>query len=223
MSVRRLKPDDPSVVTSPADSVPQGIWEIDESSRVGIDEPGPGINGIAIKTGTLTDVSVLLEESAYADAFAGGMLTHTFLDVNDYHRYHFPVGGTILEAFTIPADDAPGGVITWDAEAGRYKEYFSEYFSWQSLETRGVIVMEPEAGGLLAIVPVGMCEVSSVNFEENVKPGAVVKKGDPMGYFLFGGSDIVMIFSRDAGFTLTAEPDQHIDMGTAIGRLEGDM
>ena len=68
-----------------------------------------------------------------------------------------------------------------------------------------------------------MCEVSSVNFESTVVPGAEVKKGDPLGYFLFGGSDIVMIFSKDAGFTLTAEPDQHIDMGTAIGRLEGDM
>ena len=26
--------------------------------------------------------------------------------------------------------------------------------------------------------------------------GAVVEKGDPMGYFLFGGSDIVMIFQE---------------------------
>ena len=106
---------------APADSVPQGLWQIDENSKVTNDGLDTGINGIAIKTGTLTDVSVLLGQSGYADAFANGRLTHTFLDVNDYHRYHFPVSGTVLEAFVIPADDAPGGVITWDAEAGRHR------------------------------------------------------------------------------------------------------
>ena len=216
--------EDGTVVTSPADSVPQGVWAIDAESRVSNpvsdDDTGDG-RGIAIKTGTLTDVSVLLAGSAYANAFAGGLLTHTFLDVNDYHRYHFPVGGTILEAFVIPADDAPGGVITWDPKTGRYKEYWSELFGWQSIETRGVIVMKLANGGLAAIVPVGMCEVSSVNFEASVTPGVVVKKGDPMGFFLFGGSDIVMIFSEDAGFDLTAEQGIHIDMGMAYGRLLG--
>lgn len=214
--------DDDRVVTSPADSVPQGIWAIDENSRVANlisdDETEDG-RGVAIKTGTLTDVSVLLAGSAYADAFAGGMLTHTFLDIRDYHRYHFPVSGTILEAFVIPADDAPRGVITWDAKTERYVEYWSELVGWQSIETRGVIVMELSSGALAAIVPVGMCEVSSVNFEPSVSPGAVVQKGDPMGYFLFGGSDIVMIFSKDAGFELTAREGVHINMGSSYGRI----
>ena len=115
------EPEDETVVVAPADSVPQGLWQIDENSKVTNDGPDTGINGIAIKTGTLTDVSVLLGQSGYADAFANGRLTHTFLDVNDYHRYHFPVSGTVLEAFVIPADDAPGGVITWNAEAGRHR------------------------------------------------------------------------------------------------------
>lgn len=211
-----------SVVICPADSVPQGVWRIDADSRIEnpvSDDDTEGRRGIAIKTGTLTDVSVLLSGSAYADKFSGGVLTHTFLDVNDYHRYHFPVSGTILETFIIPADDAPGGVITWDPEAGRYKEYWSELVGWQSIETRGVIIMELENGGLAAIVPVGMCEVSSVNFEPTVVPGAIVQKGDPMGYFLFGGSDIVMIFSEDAAFEMTADEGVHINMGTAYGTI----
>ena len=166
-------------------------------------------------SGTLTDLTVLLQGSAYADAFAGGKVTHTFLDVDDYHRYHFPVGGTVKEVLRIAQDDAPGGVIVWDAAQGRYKELYSENLG----ETRGIVIMEPEAGGLLAIVPVGMCQVSSVNFEESVVPGALVEKGDPLGYFLFGGSDIIMIFSEDAGFALTAEPGDHLDMGKAYGTI----
>ena len=223
-SVRPIaEQDNDSVVISPADAVPQGVWTVDADSRVAnsvSDDDTEDSRGIAIKTGTLTDVSVLLSGSAYADAFSGGILTHTFLDVNDYHRYHFPVSGTILEAFIIPADDAPGGVITWDTEARRYKEYWSELFGWQSIETRGVIVMRMTNGALAAIVPVGMCEISSVNFEPSVLPGSTVQKGDPMGCFLFGGSDIVMIFSEDAAFELTAEQGVHINMGTAYGTIK---
>lgn len=214
------QPDDSTIVVSPADSQPQGFWKIDADSHVIMNEDETG-TGVAIKTGTLTDVSVLLGDSAYKDAFANGTLTHTFLDVDDYHRYHVPVSGTIKEVLLIPGDDAPGGKIVWDAGEGRYKENDSDIFGWQSIETRGVVIMETEAGALVAIVPVGMCTVSSVNFEESIQPGAVVQKGDPLGYFLFGGSDIVMVFSEAASFEMTTEPQKHIDMGTAYGKIAG--
>ncbi|MBQ1439814.1 MAG: phosphatidylserine decarboxylase [Solobacterium sp.] len=205
-------------MVSPADSAPQGYWKIDSDSQV-VSADAELPKGIAVKTGTLQDVSVLLEGSAYAHAFENGALTHTFLDINDYHRYHFPVSGTVREVFVIPQDDAPGGVITWDPEACRYKEYGSEQFGWQSIETRGVCVVKLDQGGYAALVPVGMCQVSSVNFEPAVRPGLHVNKGDPMGFFLFGGSDIIMIFSEDLSFELTAQPGNHILMGEALGTI----
>ena len=70
------------------------------------------------------------------------------------------------------------------------------------------------------MIPVGMCMVSSVNFEKTVTEGAQVKKGDPLGHFMFGGSDIVMLFSKDAGFTMTAEALVHGNMGNAYGVLQ---
>jgi phosphatidylserine decarboxylase len=81
--------------------------------------------------------------------------------------------------------------------------------------------MELNGGGLAAIVPVGMCQVSSVNFEPEVVPGAAVKKGDPMGYFLFGGSDIVILFSRENTFILTAETMKMLPTGREYGRITG--
>ena len=176
-------------------------------------------HGIPIKTGMLTDVSVLLGKSRFAGNFAGGTLTHTLLDVNDYHRYHFPVSGTVREVFLIPGDDATGGVIVWDGALGRYREYGSEEVGWQSIETRGAVILELERGGYAGIVPVGMCQVASVNFEPEVVTGASVKKGDPLGYFLFGGSDIILLFSREAGFCLTAEAGKHLNTGREYGRL----
>jgi|GEM_PF-678908 len=47
-------------------------------------------------------------------------LMHTFLDINDYHRYHFPIDGTIKEVRIIQSDDAVGGIITWDARTKKY-------------------------------------------------------------------------------------------------------
>ena len=122
----------------------------------------------------------------------------------------------------IPQDDAPGGVIVWDEKKGRYKELYSEIIAWQSIETRGVVIVEMDNGSLCAIVPVGMCQVSSVNFEESVKPGAQVKKGDPLGYFLFGGSDIIMIFSEDADFEMKCKKDVHILTGEYYGEISLD-
>ena len=211
-------PDDERVIVSPADAVPQPVREIDENGRIGMpDELREA--GLVIKTAAFRDVSRLLAGSRYADSFAGGRLTHTLLDIYDYHRYHFPVSGTVKEVLHVPAADAPGGVITWNAETGRYQEYFSDSAAWQCTETRGIVIVETEGGTLAAVIPVGMCQVSSVNFEDTVVPGAKVKKGDPLGYFLFGGSDIVMLFSKGADFVMTAQPSEHLDAGREYGRI----
>ena len=51
----------------------------------------------------------------------------------------------------------------------------------------------------------------------------MVEKGDPMGYFLFGGSDIVMIFQEGVSLELAA--NEHILMGEPYAKVsvEEDM
>lgn len=213
-------PGDDSVVVSPADALPQGTWKIDEDSQLVSED------GVLVKSSKFTSIAVLLgEDNAYRDAFAGGTFTHTFLDVNDYHRYHFPVGGTILDAGIIPQDDAVGGIQVWDAEKGKYV-LEDQAPGWQMIETRGYVILETAEYGLVAVLPIGMSQVSSVNFEDTVKPGTTVQKGDMLGYFLFGGSDIIMLFQKGAGFGLTVPASgdgsyEHLLMGEEYGRLTG--
>lgn len=208
-------PGDASVVAAPADSKPQGVWAIDEHSN---------LVGVTIKSNTFKSIAVLIGEgSAYKDAFASGTLTHTFLDVNDYHRYHTPIAGTVKEVRLIPADDAVGGIISWDPKAGKYLLDASNP-GWQNIETRGCVILETPEYGLVALLPIGMSQVSSVNFEETIKPGDTLKKGDMLGYFLFGGSDFVMIFQKGVKFTLTVPPTgngaySHVLMGEKYGEL----
>lgn len=212
-----VRPIADSALVAPADSTPQGVWQIDENGDLVQRE------GVQIKSADFTSIRQLIgPDSAYADAFAGGTLTHTFLDVNDYHRYHFPIDGTVLEVRKIPGTNAAGGVTRWDARTGRYVLEDTSP-GWQMIETRDCVILDT-AYGLVAILPIGMSQICSCNWEDSVQPGARVKRGDPMGYFLFGGSDIVMIFQRQARFTMLAPEDgrggyQHRLMGEAYAAL----
>ncbi len=191
-----VRPIADSEVVAPADSTPQGIWEIDEEGNF-IQH-----KGVNIKSANFTSIEQLIgPESKYKDEFKGGTMTHTFLNVNDYHRYHFPVSGTIKEVRKIKATNAAGGITVWDPEL---KKYILEDAipGWQMIETRDCVIIETEEYGLVAVLPIGMSQICSCNFEENVKVGAKVEKGDPMGYFLFGGSDIVMVFQEGTNVKL---------------------
>lgn len=211
-------PDDPAVVVSPADSVPQGVWSIDEDSKINFGK------GLTIKLTRYFNVADLLsEDSEYKGAFANGVMTHSFLNVFDYHRYHFAVGGMIKEMDRLKKNVALE--VSWSKEEGRYIPIDSE--GWQFTQTLGYVIVDTEKYGLVALIPMGMAQVSSVNFEENVKVGSKHKKGDKLGYFLFGGSDFIMLFQKKAGFELMTQQEEsmkaykHIFMGTKYGVMKG--
>jgi phosphatidylserine decarboxylase precursor len=211
-------PDDSSVISSPADSTPQGVWKIDKNSNI------VKKKGVRIKSKLFKSVAVLIgEDSDYKNAFANGTLTHTFLDVNDYHRYHFPIGGTVKEVRLILSDDAVGGITKWDKNSKRYV-LESNTPGWQNIETRACVIIDTKEYGLVALLPIGMSQVSSVNFEKAVKVGNTFKKGDMLGYFLFGGSDYVILFQGKVKFDLTVSKDKdgkynHLLMGEEYGRV----
>jgi len=191
-------PGDNSIVTSFADAVPQGVWAIDSNSNI-VDK-----EGVAIKSATIKSIAKLVgDDSQYKDSFVNGTLTHSFLDVNDYHRYHFPISGTIKEARIIQGTNPTGGVLTWDKDQSRYK-FDPSVAGWQMLETRGCVIVETDDYGLVALLPIGMAAVGSVNLMDNIKAGTKVNKGDMLGYFLFGGSDFIVLFQNKVQFTLDA-------------------
>jgi len=213
-------PDLDAVVVSYADSQPMGVWKIDNNSNL-IEK-----TGVPVKSATLKSISKLIgDESDYKDAFANGTFTHSFLNVNDYHRYHFPLGGTIKEVRLIPGINPTGGQLWWDSENNRYAFNPTAKTGWQSVETRGCVILETAEYGLVALMPIGMAVVGSVNFEENVTPGTTVRKGDMLGHFAFGGSDFIMIFQEGVTFTLDApmqedgDSYEHILMGERLGLL----
>jgi phosphatidylserine decarboxylase len=167
-------PFDDKVIVSPADSVFAGTWDIDADSKVTV-------------KGVTWPIAKLLDGSPYQDAFKNGIYTHSFLNVDDYHRYHVPVAGEIKEVRKIEGRvyinvirKADGSIEIIDGDTYQYNQ------------ERGLIVIDSPEVGLVAVLPIGMGSVSSVNLTPDV--GARLRKGDEFGFFMFGGSDIVMLF-----------------------------
>ncbi|MBQ9216554.1 MAG: phosphatidylserine decarboxylase, partial [Prevotella sp.] len=173
---------------------------------------------VHIKTAKISDIAQLIgEDSEYKDAFAGGTLTHTFLDVNDYHRYHAPVSGTIRELRRIPGVAAGGGYTLWDNDEKLY--YYHNNIGFQMVETRSCAIIETDDYGLVAMMPIGMSQICSCNWIESLRVGQTVSRGDEMGYFLFGGSDIVMLFQKGTDVEIVHDGG-HLLMGEAYAELK---
>jgi len=84
---------------------------------------------------------------------------------------------------------------------------------WQFKQTRAYVIIDAGQYGLVALIPMGMAQVSGVNLEDIVQVGITHEKGDMLGTFLFGGSDFVMLFQDKAGFEMTAQVNKHLLMG----------
>ncbi len=111
----------------------------------------------------------------------------------------------------------------WDAEKQRYI-LEDAIPGWQMIETRDCVIIDTEEYGLVAMLPIGMSQICSCNWEESVQVGARVTKGDPMGYFLFGGSDIVLLFQDCVDVELLCPEDNlggyaHVRMGEPYAKL----
>ena len=187
--------NDDRIIVSPADSVYQGQWPIQDDSCIRV-------------KGFTWSVLELLAGSPFQDRFRGGLFTHSFLNINDYHRYHVPVGGVIREARKIP------GKVTMDViQKPDGSLDIVDGTGFQFSQDRGLIVIESPVG-LVAVLPIGMAQVSSVTL--TAQEGVTLTKGEEFGFFQFGGSDIVMLF--EAGrVSFDATIGTHYNQGQQIG------
>ncbi|KAI1821859.1 putative phosphatidylserine decarboxylase [Xylaria intraflava] len=204
-----------NVIVAPADSTYQAQYPVDSDSQV------------TIKT-LVWPIYELLNQTEYADNFKGGIFLHSFLGPNDYHRLHAPVGGEVLEAKIIQGQ----AYLEVIAENGRLKPIrpiqsrfrdprdlnAPDSAGYQFCQIRGLFVLKT-AIGLVAVLPIGMCQVSSV--VPTAEVGRTLFKGEELAYFQFGGSDIVLVFEADSKVTVTANSGTHYKVGTQIATAAG--
>ncbi|WXC46909.1 hypothetical protein QX201_006631 [Fusarium graminearum] len=121
-------------------------------------------------------ISSLLQGSKYAKEFHGG---------------HAPVLGEVVEVKNIQG----AAYLEVNAQCERVRKMCStdalDSPGYQFLQTRGLCVIDNPVLGLVAVLPIGMAQVSSVKMTTQV--GDKVKKGDEIFYFQFGGSDVICV------------------------------
>ncbi|BCJ31832.1 phosphatidylserine decarboxylase family protein [Actinocatenispora sera] len=190
-------PDDDSVIVSACESTPYGISvDVQRQDR------------FWIKSQPYSLQEMLAGDEA-VDAFVGGTVYQAFLSATDYHRWHSPVSGTIVRAFRVDG--------TYYSEADSLGEGAVEPANSQSylahVATRAIILIEADnpAIGLMAVVQVGMSDVSSCVIRPDLGPGSHLAKGDELGHFQFGGSTYCLVFRPGviADFAVSAIPQPH--------------
>lgn len=132
----------------------------------------------------------MMDGNPLVHLFEGGTIYQAFLSALSYHRWHSPVSGKIVKTKMI--------------DGAYYAEAFSEGFDPSGpnesqayiteVAARGLVFIEADNPdiGLMAIMFVGMAEVSSCEF--TVYEGQHVDKGDELGMFHFGGSTHCLFF-----------------------------
>ncbi len=210
-------------MVAPADCTYRQFYRIDAESRI---EPKITIKG----THTYANVKELLRGSAYADSFANGSFVHLFLGPYSYHRFHTPVSGTVMDCYPLTGQVYLNVQIAGPnpGEPGnQFQAYDLATDGYEFQQARGVLTIDTAGSpdgdvGIVAVVPIGMCQVSGVNMIHAV--GQECRKGDEFGYFTFGGSDIIVLFQEgidpqynQAFFDVTGPPYSHY--GTLLARV----
>ena len=180
-------PNDNTIVTMPADCTFRQKFVIKNDSSI------PEIT--IKKTHKVANIKELLEGSQYANSFANGTFVHYFLAPSSYHRFHVPVSGIVKECRPVQGFTYFGVKLS----KGQFDAPDDATDGYEFIQARGVITIDttnsPEGNiGVVAVLPIGMCQVSSVNMFN--LSGKSIKKGDEFGYFTFGGSDIILLFQE---------------------------
>ena len=215
-------PTDNTVIVSPAECTYRAQYDIGSDSSMSSVETGDSTIRLK-KTFTFGNITKLLEGSEYRHAFAGGKFVHYYLSTYSYHHFHTPVSGTIKECYPIHGHVYLQVVID---EGGQFyapddSTDGPDGMGYQFTQARGVITIDTTNSpygdvGIVAVIPVGMSQVSSVHM--TAVPGTETMKGDDFGHFMFGGSDIIVLFQEHVKAQID-DAGGYRHYGTPIARL----
>jgi len=182
---------DDSILTAPADSEINFI-ESDLTLTTKLDVKSRQIN-----------VQDLLDKSDYASKFVGGTAVSCVLMPASYHRYHSPVNGKIVESKEVPG--IYNGIMDGEDwfNSGNIGESTTDFSIFEDFH-RAYYIIETKGYGCVAMIPVGLNTISSLNFYSLSpnkstlvpvgSPSVDISKGEQLGHFAYGGSLNILLF-----------------------------
>ncbi len=172
---RKLKPEsrpfnkDSNIVISPADGKVLAYENIDKQDFI-------------VKGFRFNLLEYLNRDLTLYNIFKNGTLIIIRLCPTDYHRFHFPISGTIAFGEQIKGDLYSVSPIALRKKVELICMNKREYVLMHNEQLRNVLISE-----------VGATMVGSIiQTYSNDK----VEKGEEKGYFKFGGSTIILLFEK---------------------------
>lgn len=124
----------------------------------------------------------LIANKKWEDVFQNGPLLLARLCPVDYHRFHYPDEGTILDEYRVP-----GVLHSVNPLALKAKPDIL------ITNERHVTILETKNFGKLAYIEVGAICVGKIIQSKPLTIGSSFSRGEEKGYFLFGGSTVIVI------------------------------
>ena len=131
----------------------------------------------------------LFQDADLAAKFEGGSMVIARLAPQDYHRWHSPIDGVVVSV-----KDIPGAYYTVNPQAINEPGTLNVYCE----NRRSVMLVErsPDRAPV-AIVAVGAMLVGSIRYFDGCdQPGAVIKRGQCLGGFFYGGSTVLVFYPK---------------------------
>jgi len=186
--------NDPSILVSPASGKIHQIYTENNNSNFKVKKD-------------VINIRQALNNSPIADKFIGGKMVDILLWFTDYHYFHAPISGEIIEI---------------GEYSGSYNYDFQnvDWYTALAKHKRVCYIIKTKEFGMVAMIPVGFWGVGSIMTYDNIKKGYQITKGEKIGRFGYGGSSILLIFEPDKiEFTIEGieENWKVVKPGTRIG------
>jgi len=123
--------------------------------------------------------TTILDSEVWEGHFAGGPILIARLCPVDYHRFHFPDHGEVVDQYEVS-----GSYHSVNPIALAFKSNIL------STNQRRVTILNTKNFGKLAYVEVGAMCVGRI---VHTHSGRSFNRGDEKGYFLFGGSTVIVL------------------------------
>ena len=171
---RKLRPglrpicSDPLSITSPGDGRLLVFPRIDEDSLS------------YVKWAPVKLIDLFNSDQALVERYRGGACAVLRLAPPDYHRFHFPVGGTAGPSSTVPG-------LLHSVSPYALEQKIPVF----ALNKRTICEVQTEELGRVLLLEVGAMGVGSI--VQTYTPGAPALRGTEKGYFKYGGSTCIVL------------------------------
>jgi phosphatidylserine decarboxylase len=190
--------NDNSVIISPVDGIVNWInYDLKPDSA------------LPVKGRMKLNLGQLFGNSPIANHFIGGTGAAIILLPQNYHHYHSPVSGTLVES-----KEDVGNILFGSQILDFFHSGIPDFNVFENYK-HGYFVIKTDLYGYVAVIPIGLETVGSVVFEDRVKDIITgkevnVAKGEKLGHFAYGGSMVMVLFEKGRVKWLTVQEGQQI-------------